>query len=215
MPITLSFYDVFSNTVPGLIFLFAVNEFLKITNLRYVDIESANFDLTQNIAILFCAFLAGNILNTFTYRGWFRVFIRRSINQMALERIKHRYPKLKILFRHTDDEILFTTLQYNDKGLADRFETHRANAIMMRNVSFSLSLLGVLQLVQAFSASVDMFYLMLGVLCFILSGIALIQSARYYEWFYSAVFKASLIFGNSLDAVLRNTQSRRSSRKNS
>ena len=58
MSISLSFYDVFSNIVPGLIYLFTINELLRTFNKAQVDLLQASTS-GQVLFIVLIAFVLG------------------------------------------------------------------------------------------------------------------------------------------------------------
>src|SRR6185436_1715773 len=159
MSITLSIYDVFANLLPGLVYLFAINEFIKSVGFNGMD-TSALPASAQTIGILFIGYLLGHLFNALTYNGWYMLFYRDSSrhdrNNMlsdsgkALQSLRNQYPDLDFgAFMPRDSDILFSALQVNNKDLADRIEITRVTAIMMRNVSFGIFIFGMVELIYA------------------------------------------------------------------
>lgn len=216
MPISLGIYDVFANLLPGVLYLFAINEILKAIGLRHMELNSQTFTL-ESFIILALGYLLGHIFNSFTYRGWYRLFYRyprgynrnhgksrddRSANEKALGSLKRLYPELNLKFYARDADLLFNAIQIRNKELADRIETTRANAIMMRNISFGLFLLGLGQFIHFINqGTLDFLGLSAG--CFIGSWFSLVQTSKYYEWFYQDIFRTAINYGDSLEAVVK------------
>jgi hypothetical protein len=201
MSVSLSLYDVFSNIVPGLIYLFTVNELLKVFGKSQIDLLQASTS-GQILFIILAAFVLGHLFTTFTYEGWYKLFIKRYDDKLALDKVVTRYPDLKINFKPTDSELLFSVIRSRDKTITERIEGFRANAIMMRNISFGLFLIGVVELTKFFIEKYALGFLGIAVLSFVFSGIALRGASRFYKWFYYDVFRISAIYGStSLEIV--------------
>ena len=94
MSVSLSLYDVFSNIVPGFIYLFAINELLRTFGRSDVDLLQASSG--QVLFIILAAFVLGQLCTTFTYEGWYKLFVKRPENQEALQKAVARFPELKI-----------------------------------------------------------------------------------------------------------------------
>ena len=144
MSVSLSLYDVFSNIVPGLIYLFAINESFKLFGKSQTDILQASSG--QIVFVILIAFVLGQLCTTFTYEGWYKLFVKQYEDKTALEKTISRFPELKINFKPSDSELLLSVIQSRDKAVAERIEGFRANAIMMRNISFGLFLIGLVEL---------------------------------------------------------------------
>jgi hypothetical protein len=202
MSVSLSLYDVFSNIVPGLIYLFAINEFLRAFGKSPVDLLQGSLS-GQTLFIVLIAFVLGQLFSTFTYEGWYRLFIKRQEDQYALEKTASRFPELKINFRPMDTELLLSVIQSRDKVVAERIEGFRANAIMMRNISFGLFLIGLVQVTRFFINDYAPGFLGIAFLCFLFSGIALRGASRFYGWFYRDIFRQSSLYGSTYIDVVR------------
>lgn len=202
MSVSLSLYDVFSNIVPGLIYLFAINEFLRAFGKSQVDLLQASTS-GQILFITLIAFVLGQLFTTFTYEWWYRLFVKRYEDKFALEKTIARFPELKINFRPTDTELLLSVIQSRDKVVAERIEGYRANAIMMRNISFGLFLMGLVELTKFFTTQYVLSFLGIALLCFLFSRVAIRGASRFYEWFYRDIFRLSSIYGSTYVDVIR------------
>jgi hypothetical protein len=212
MSITLSIYDVFANLLPGLLYLFAINEFFKSIGLNHID----QADLTampQTLGALTLGYILGHLFNTFTYTGWYKLIYRNGSDQdrnnqkgdngKALDSLRKQYPDLNFKsFFPRDADLLFSAIQIKNKELADRIETTRVTAIMMRNISFGLSLLGVVELINFVNSQFPLYHLGLGLVCLVGSMAALMQTSKYYQWFYKDVFRIAALYGDSLHSVV-------------
>lgn len=202
MSISLSLYDVFSNIVPGLIYLFAIQELMKVFGRSDVDILQMSTS-GQILFIILMAFVLGHLFTTFTYEWWYRVFVKISEDKSALEKVKSRFPDLKLEFRPMDSELLFSIIQSHNRNMAEKIEGFRANAIMMRNISFGLFLIGLVELANFFLNRYAIGYLGVAIACFIFSRLALRGATRFYDWFYRDIFRISSIYGSSYLEVVR------------
>jgi hypothetical protein len=202
MSVSLGLYDVFSNIVPGFIYLFAINELLRAFGRSQADLLQASTS-GQILFIILAAFVLGHLCTTFTYEGWYKLFVKRHDDKVALEKTISRFPELKLDFKPTDTELLLSVIQFRDKDVAQRIEGHRANAIMMRNISFGLLLIGLVELTGFFMNNYAPGYLGIAILSFIFSRIALRGAARFYDWFYRDIFRISALYGSTYLEVVR------------
>jgi len=202
MSVSLSLYDVFSNIVPGLIYLFTIQEVIKLFGKSNVDILQMSTS-GQVLFIILIAFVLGHLFTTFTYEWWYRVFVKAYEDTSALEKVKSRFPDLKLNFRAVDSELLFSVIQSHNRTMAEKIEGFRANAIMMRNISFGLFLIGLVEFTNFFLNNFAIGYLVIVIVCFVSSGIALRGATRFYDWFYRDIFRVSSIYGSSYLEVIR------------
>jgi len=211
MSISLSIYDVFANLLPGLVYLFAINEFMKSVGYKGMD-PSALPASAQTIGILFLGYLLGHLFNAFTYNGWYLLFYRdssrhdrnnmKSDSGKALESLRNQYPDLDFgAFLPRDSDILFSALQFNKKDLADRVEITRVTAIMMRNVSFGIFIFGMVEIIYAVRDA-SLSNILVALACVVASRLALSQTAKYYHWFFKDVFRIASLYGKSLPEVV-------------
>jgi hypothetical protein len=202
MSVRLGLYDVFSNIVPGFIYLFAINESLRTLGKSQADLLQASTS-GQILFIIVAAFVLGHLCTTFTYEGWYKLFVRRYDDRLALEKTISRFPELKINFKPTDTELLLSIIQSREKDVAERIEGHRANAIMMRNISFGLFLIGLVELVKFFINNYALTFLGIAISSFVFSIIAIRGASRFYAWFYRDIFRTSIIYGSTFLEIIR------------
>lgn len=212
MSISLSLYDVFSNIVPGLIYLFAINELLRTFGRSNVDLLQLSAS-GQILFIILVAFILGQLFSTFTYEWWYKLFVRKYEDQVALEKTIARFPDLKLDFRPMDTELLLTVIQSRHKDVAEKLEGYRANAIMMRNVSFGLFLIGLVELARFFINDYAIGFLGIAILGFIFSGVALRGASRFYRWFYREIFRLSSLYGRTYLEVVEAFRKEKATKK--
>jgi hypothetical protein len=211
MSISLSIYDVFANLLPGLVYLFAINEFIKSVGFKGMDVSTLPSS-AQTIGILFIGYLLGHLFNALTYNGWYLLFYRESSehdrNNMqsdsgkALTSLRKQYPDLDFgAFMPRDTDVLFNALQVNNKDLADRIEITRVTAIMMRNVSFGIFIFGMVEIIYAVRDA-SLTNVLVALACVVASRLALSQTAKYYHWFFKDVFRIAALYGKSLSEVV-------------
>src|SRR5258706_12625805 len=211
MSISLRIFDVFANLLPGLVYLFAIDEFIKSVGYKGIDVSTLPSS-AQTIGILFIGYLLGHLFNALTYNGWYLLFYRESSfhdrNNMqsdsgkALTTLTNQYPDLDFgNFLPRDSDILFSALQVNNKDLAERIEITRVTAIMMRNVSFGLFIFGMVEIIYAVrDTSLNNIWIALA--CVVASRLALTQTAKYYHWFFKDVFRIATLYGKSSSEVV-------------
>jgi hypothetical protein len=106
----------------------------------------------------------------------------------------------------TDTDLLFTIIRSRDHIIAERIEGFRANAIMMRNISFGLFLIGLVELSKFFINNYVVDFLGIAILSFIFSGIALRGAFRFYKWFYRDIIRISAVYGSTYLEVVKKFQ---------
>jgi hypothetical protein len=207
MSISLGLYDIFSNIIPGLLYLFVFYELFGLLKINTISFSNSH-NTIETISLFAGAFILGHIFNTFTFDYWYRLFSKREFDdEAALKWVKHVYPELAENLQARDSALLLTAIQIKDKDIANRFEQSRANAIMLRNVSFGFFLLGIIMLAKFISSPNEFITLAISTACIVAAFITKRQARRFYQWFYRDIFKAALIYGTSLESVLNNIRS--------
>lgn len=201
MSFNLGFYDLFSNLVPGILGLFVINEFFRVFNLGYIDLE--RLDSAAEISLIaILAYLVGHLISAISYDRWLRLFIRKDMQVAALERLKRQLPNVRIDFQPADVKLLFPIIQHHDLNLAQTIERTRSSSIMLRNISFVLILFTVLQIVRLFVHGFSVGYLLSALGLAVLARFAAQRSVIHLRWFYRDVFKEALNYGTNISEVL-------------
>jgi hypothetical protein len=201
MSISLGLYDLFGNAIPGLLYLYILNESAKLIGLPSLDLSKVD-NTAQLLGIVFLGFILGQIFNELTYRFWYRFWFRGNNREYALKGVQTRYPDESIGFGAIDGNLLVTLIQHNDLKIAEKIETLRVNSILMRNFSFGFFLHGLLYGAKMIVGDISIVSVLILIASFIFSGIALYRARDFDRWFYRDVFQEALVYGNSLQDVL-------------
>jgi hypothetical protein len=212
MSITLGIYDLFSYLIPGMLYLYVINEFIKLLKWPYIDISavlqsgsSAPGTVTVML-LLVVAYFVGNlfeIIRSILLDKW----LYFGAPDRALAKIRRRlaHANIKVEFNY-DDWSLFQEglLVRNDDKLGDA-ERNKANALMMRNFSFGAFLYAVVQLVSFIQAPGDTYQLALIALGVVVGLLCYQRARRFDEWHYRTIYSQALMYGPSLKAFLENS----------
>ena len=209
MSITLGIYDFYSYIIPGLLYLYAINEFLRAINWKFINLASwLQLGQTPNlillIAWLIIAFIVGHIFNPLAkdlFDFVFRLRHRRGDSETSLMSIKDRYPDLKIQFGPKDWSTLFVLIRVRDLELSKFIDKFNADAIMLRNIAFGLVLLLITYFIEFFMTGAWIF-LISAILALIFCSLAVSRSDDFRTRFFKHIYRASLEYGVSLKEVV-------------
>lgn len=204
MSITLGIYDVFSYAIPGLLYLFAFNEGLKLLNLPSVDITQLD-----NVAYLFLigllSYLVGHLFDYISHHVWYRRFYPGKSAERAYSSFVN-YSDLESDFRPHQWPMLLSVIRHHDMGVCNTIDKNKATSIMLRNVSFALFLLTIIFLVSAFSSGFSAGFLITAVGMLIGSIVSLRRSDNFNQWFYLLIYQQSAIFGSNLQEIINSNK---------
>ncbi len=205
MSINLGIYDVFANIVPGLVYLYVLNEYLRAFNRANLDLSST-YNLPQFLLLIILAYLVGYIMDYVSYHLWFLRFYSRHEECMAYQQFKERYPELDVVFVPEQSSLLFTIIRQKSQQLADSIDKNKVVSLMLRNTSFALILLLPLELYFAFANRFNIFDLTVNFLMAIGSVIgsliALRQAERFDHYFYRLIFENAALEGKDLKSIV-------------
>ncbi len=205
MSISFGIYDFFGNLIPGLLYLYGINESLRALNQSYLDL--ANLDKFGPLVLVgVCAYILGHLANSFTYSYWYRLFYRKSISQQVLAEYRERYPNVKISFGLHGTGLLLSIIRYHKPEQAETIERLRANYIMLRKISFGLALYVVLNMVLSIQAGNRLPYAIQAGMGVLFSALALLQAHKNDIWYYRDIFYASLNLGSCVEEVLETSR---------
>lgn len=206
MSIKYSLYDLYTFLIPGIIYFYTINESLALFNLP-------NFELSKlsNLAYLILWILATYLLGHAFFAIGFKYLYRgRSdrIPQEALESFKSWNPKFNIEFDVDDEPQLYAILKMRDipSVAFEPIQRARVNHQMFLNSFQGLLLLGILQVAQFISKGFMIYHLVIGIMVLILSWIFYSYSWGWHKFYYYALYRSALVYGNSLEKVLINDQ---------
>lgn len=212
MSITLGIYDLFSYLIPGILYLYVINEFIRLMKWPFIDVSA----ILQNgpsapgtvavMLLLIAAYFAGNlfeIIRSILLDKW----LYFGAPDRALTKIRRRlaHSNIQVEFNFDDWSIFQEGLLVrNDDKLGDA-ERNKANALMMRNFSFGACLYAVVQLINFIQQSNDASHLVLLALGVIVGGLCYQRAKRFDEWHYRTIYSQALMYGPSLKAFLENS----------
>lgn len=215
MSVTFGFYDFFSYTLPGALYILTLNQFLGALKLPNITINDLGSNLGYAIVGLGIAYVVGHLMDAFGFR-WYFLFNRNDAERRAINEFKNNYPDLKITFGIQDRRMLMTFIRHNDLPLAESIDQYKAISIMLENISFGLFLFALLQLVDMLINGFSVLGVSALVLALIFSFISVKRSALFNQWYFSGTFGQALHYGKSVPEMFKNSQQReikKSSRK--
>lgn len=213
MLITLGIYDFFAYIIPGVLYLYVVNEFFRSVGLKFIDVATwfqpgQAPSIILAIPILIVAYVVGHIVDPLAYRFYMKFIYRlrhkKKVSEKQLQYLKDGYSTLDIQFEPRDWNILFTFLRERNSDITRVIDKYQADSMMLRNIAFGTLLLAIIYLGTFFSTGLWTFLLAaLGTL--FISFLAINKSNQFREWFYGAIFQASLGYGTNLKEVAEYT----------
>lgn len=216
MSITLGMYDLFSYLIPGILYLYVVNQFLGLFNKGLFDVlpkTSSGYSIPDLILVvlgLVVAFIVGHIFDLIAHWFVFRLIYRDKTSQTVLMNIKKRDADANIQFEAKDWHLLLILLRQRNLEVAQSFDKHEADSIMFRNISLIALLLGLISIARAILEN-PMFWILtvLGVVVCIMTAR---RSYTFHAWFFEGVFLAALEYGNTVDTVIEYNKKDKSKR---
>jgi len=211
MSINLGFYDFFSYLIPGLLYLYVFNEFLRGTGQKFVDIgiwlQSGQApSLTVFIPILIGSYLVGHLLDPVAQR-LFKIFYHirnpKKVYAQALDDMKAHHPNLDIKFDPKDWNLLLNFIRHRNLEMAHILDKFNADAIMLVNIALGLFSLTLIQAGMFFSSN-NWIYLINSAGVFILFLLSIFKCNQFRSWFFIGVFQAALEYGKDLEEVVEN-----------
>lgn len=202
MSITVSIYDLFAYTIPGILYLFTFNELARALGVAHFDI--AQIQSWQSLLLLaIVAYISGQIMDQICNRVWVRLWYRKSAPERAFDDLQRRYPN-KANFKPTQWSILFTILRHEDHPTADTVDRIIATSIMFRNISFGLLLFGVLEFYYAFRFVFSLPDLLFAVVVFLASIVSMRRNNYFSLMSYSIIFQHAFLYKEEIDRLLGN-----------
>jgi len=206
MSLTIGIYDLFAYTIPGLFYLYVIYEFLnrlEVIRYRFSTIPNlpSGLGLLIFVLLVVAAHLLGHLLDIFAHWFVFRLFKPYKFSERTLQDMKVRHSNVDIQFQAKDLGLLFSMLRQRNQEHSQLIDSFEANSIMLRNISFGLFLLVLLQ-IYSIITNHDRFSMILAISLFILSVVARWRSHMFHAWFITDIFEGSLDYGNNVNEVL-------------
>lgn len=212
MSIAIGLYDLFSYLIPGVLYLLLINDFLRSTGWRYIELANLHISgdsapgIFAVVAIGLGAYVTGHIFEAFRsvlLDNW----LYHGAPDRAMTKIRRRlsHSNIEVNFHFDDWSIYQEGLKVRNGNLVGDSERYKADALMMRNFSFAGFLYGLLQVVQ-FSQRIDHWYhLVLFVLGIVVGFLAYRRARRFDEWYYRTIYTQALVYGSNLKEFLENS----------
>ena len=213
MSFVLGIYDLTAWLLPGFMYIFLINEFLKLLNLRYItgsDFQSGFAWIGLAIIAFILGFLSLVILDQF----WFFKHWPRS--EEGLMRVKQRHPELKIDFKQSDWTLLYGILKerIGSSPSLEHAERFNAFSMMSRNLFGVFSLGIILQILKLIILGFDFFQLLLALLMLLLAVVVYKSFVWYWIRCMERLFCHFIAYGNNMETYLANDQPKWNFREN-
>lgn len=212
MSITFGIYDFFSYTIPGIIYLLVINQLLKLFKFPSINIDILNTNVTSALLGIIIAYIVGHIMDMIA-RRWFFLFYQDFLQKRLIDRLKENYPELKIEFGTRDLRVLFSFIRHHQLELAESIEKYKVINIMLQNVSLALLLFGIQEILFIVIHGLSIGAVVLSVIAFWFSILALQRSALFNDWYWSAIFVQSLHYGSNIPEMFGKTSKKMASKK--
>jgi hypothetical protein len=187
MNVKISVYDFFAYAIPGGLILFIIAYALIIFGLIPFDVLLLSPSLAQITVIIGLAYVIGLLFEPIG-KFWYRLFRPKNYLDVALTEFKELHPLVDVNFEAIDWTILFALIKRQNLDVAADMERVNATNIMLRNISFGLITLAIIEFVK-FVLVLTPLYLALSVLAILFSIIAGKESVKYAHWFYLGIFE--------------------------
>jgi hypothetical protein len=135
---------------------------------------------------------------------WYKRFKRHPASEDGLKMLKYQSPSISIKFEHEEWAALFYILHQRNYSAIQTIDKYKADALMMRNLSFGFFLLVVVQSASLFMSKPSAMTILILIVALIFSITTFRRSMRYDRWYYRAIFGQALAYGTSLKDVIAN-----------
>lgn len=187
MNIKISVYDFFAYTIPGSLLLFSVPYTLIIFDFVPRDVLLFSPSPIQVIIILGSAYVVGLLFEPIG-KFWYGRFRPKNHSEVVLAELKKRYPSYDIHFHGHEWTVLLAYIRRENPEVASEIERVNATNIMLRNISFVLIVLAVIELVR-FALGLNLLHLIISLFLIIFSVISGREAVKFAQWFYLGIFE--------------------------
>lgn len=207
MPFTLGFYDLFSYLIPGVLYLYVINEmvlFLNAHNILSIPTlvlpSETELRYATIAGFLVLAYLTGSLFEHLA--RWFvnGLIYRDKPSQTVLNKVKVRNSGVDIQFEAKDWHLLWTVVRQRNLAVSQTFDKYQADSIMFRNLSLIALFMAVLMGARAIVED-PLFWAAVGIAALVCM-VAAQRSRLFHEWFFEGIFLAALEYGKSVNEVL-------------
>jgi len=201
MSISIGVYDFFAYTIPGIIYLYVVNEFLHLLKLPYIAINEIS-NITQVILIAVVAYILGIIFETFAFY-YFKILYHKDKHRKeeALDDFNFQYKDIKHNLSANEVSLYWNAIQHKNPQITDMINRTMAQSIMLRNISLGFLMLAILYIflfvLNGFLAN----YILVVLISFVFSLLAARRSRTFYLWYYRDIYGFVLNYGADLTEI--------------
>jgi hypothetical protein len=201
MSINLSIFDFFGNLIPGILYLYVINETLVAFHQLAIDMNKLK-DVWNLALVVGAAYIVGHLFSLLS-GYWFRAILPTSPRESAITMLRMELNETRIDFYPKDSRLLFNVIRHQKPNIASTIDISLANYHMLRNISLGLALFGLFQFVSIFTIPSSLgSSLLLFWMAVIFSGLALFRAKQYWQWYYMDVFSEALNYGTCLEEVI-------------
>lgn len=212
MSISIGIYELFAYTVPGVVYIYVINEFLRLLNFPHVDISKLD-NIAQLSILAVIAYISTHIFDSITRRIWVPLFMNEDFKKESLESFKRERNEVDIQFTADQSQLIASAICHSDKDFYDRIAMLDVLYMMLRNISFGFLLFSILQLAIFWKNNWEIQFLIIALLSFVVAIILIYRSKqfrkRYFQYFYSS----ALCYGTSIEQILHLPSSKKTSIK--
>ncbi len=210
VPSVLGYYNILAHVIPGMLYLYVLNEVSRTGDLPYLKPELLNNANTppailafEIIAILLAAFVISHMLEPIAARILY-LAVGQQLRKQSLDRLKQIHTDLRIDFAFHDIDILHTVIQQRSQEVSRSIEQYQALSVMFRNLAVGFFLLGVLEFTKLALNGIWA-HAVFGILALLLSIVAFSRSNTNRLWSYTIIYEAALEYGSNLKEVIENS----------
>jgi len=198
MSIKLGLYDFFAYMIPGSIYILVLTHLSTIFGWVKADFRLiANLPSLQILVLAALAYIVGMVIYPIAER-WNGLFKPRGIAKKAYSEFESRYSNFEVRFKPEHWGLLLAYIRRENFELSAEIERHNVISLMLKNLSFGLSLLAILQIVEFIRVKFLTVHIAMFMILTFLSILAIRESAKFKLWFYLSIFDA--VAAQSLDS---------------
>lgn len=212
MSITFGIYDFFSFMIPGFLYLYVIYDGLQLSGIAKLDFTKL-IGIPEFIILAFLSYIVGHLMDIISLELWYKRLKRHPSSGDGLQQIKNQSPSISIKFEREEWAALFYILHQRDYSAIQTIDKYKADALMMRNLSFGFFLLALVKTVSLFILKPDQTAILILVVSILFSIATFRRSMRYDAWYYRAIFGQALAYGTSLKDVIAYKKQKSSTEK--
>ncbi len=143
----------------------------------------------QVILLAILAYTVGLVLDPIA-KQWYRLFKPKDLSKTVLDEFKRAHPELNVKIGKNDWPIILAYLRQESDEIAYNIDRLNATNMMLRNLSFNLLILSIIQIVRLFQTNFYVLDVILLVIFAVSSFTSGRESVKFAKWFYSGQYQA-------------------------